>query len=167
MVPSCSISSVQVSANGTNTLLAWICLLIKFNSRAILCNLYSYWWENIQQVKPTDFCNPEDSFPTTSNQFSYQKPVSIIYQQSWLTREDPVDWKLQNMTPLWSKGHCGKAFATVSHSMLQEKLAAHGLDRCAVCWVKAAWMTGPREWWGMELHPAGSWSPVVFPWDQY
>lgn len=40
MVPSCSISSVQVSANETNTLLAWICPLIKFNSRAILCNLY-------------------------------------------------------------------------------------------------------------------------------
>ncbi|KAK4819814.1 hypothetical protein QYF61_011833 [Mycteria americana] len=27
------------------------------------------------------------------------KPLSIIYQQSWLTREVPVDWRLPNMTP--------------------------------------------------------------------
>ncbi|NXN07228.1 PO23 protein, partial [Indicator maculatus] len=29
-----------------------------------------------------------------------------------------------------------KAFDTVSHSILLEKLAAHGLDRCTLCWVK-------------------------------
>jgi len=29
-----------------------------------------------------------------------------------------------------------KAFDTVSHSILLEKLAAHGLDRCTLRWVK-------------------------------
>ncbi|KAJ7411317.1 hypothetical protein BTVI_50392 [Pitangus sulphuratus] len=29
-----------------------------------------------------------------------------------------------------------KAFDTVSHSILLEKLVAYGLDGCTVCWVK-------------------------------
>ncbi|KAK4825713.1 hypothetical protein QYF61_002131 [Mycteria americana] len=32
------------------------------------------------------------------------KPLSIIYQQSWLTREVPVDWKLANVMPIYKKG---------------------------------------------------------------
>ncbi|GAB0199241.1 hypothetical protein GRJ2_002389500 [Grus japonensis] len=32
------------------------------------------------------------------------KPLSIIYQQSWLTKEVPVDWRLANMTPICKKG---------------------------------------------------------------
>ncbi|PKU31077.1 rna-directed dna polymerase from mobile element jockey-like [Limosa lapponica baueri] len=32
------------------------------------------------------------------------KPLSIIYQQSWITREVPVDWKLANVTPIYKKG---------------------------------------------------------------
>ena len=27
---------------------------------------------------------------------------------------------------------------------------------------KAGWLAEPRAWWGMELHPAGEGSPVVF-----
>jgi len=34
-----------------------------------------------------------------------------------------------------------KAFGSVSHSTLLEKLAAHGLDRCSLCWVKN-WLDG-------------------------
>jgi len=34
-----------------------------------------------------------------------------------------------------------KAFDTVSHSILLEKLVAHGLDRCTLCWVKH-WLGG-------------------------
>ncbi|KFQ86188.1 hypothetical protein N337_01360, partial [Phoenicopterus ruber ruber] len=33
------------------------------------------------------------------------KPLSVIYQQSWLTREVPVDWRLANVTPIYKKGH--------------------------------------------------------------
>ena len=29
------------------------------------------------------------------------KPLSIIYQQSWLTGEVPTDWKLANVTPIY------------------------------------------------------------------
>ncbi|PKU49557.1 rna-directed dna polymerase from mobile element hypothetical protein [Limosa lapponica baueri] len=32
------------------------------------------------------------------------KPLSIIYQQSWLTGEVPVDWMLANVTPICKKG---------------------------------------------------------------
>ncbi|GAB0177975.1 mitochondrial enolase superfamily member 1 [Grus japonensis] len=32
------------------------------------------------------------------------KPLSIIYQQSWLSGEVPVDWRLANVTPIHKKG---------------------------------------------------------------
>ncbi|KFQ23353.1 LINE-1 reverse transcriptase, partial [Mesitornis unicolor] len=32
------------------------------------------------------------------------KPLPIIYQQSWLTGEVPVDWILANVTPIYKKG---------------------------------------------------------------
>ncbi|KAK4817671.1 hypothetical protein QYF61_023950 [Mycteria americana] len=147
------------------------------------------------------------------------KPLSIIYQQSWLTGEVPADWRLANVTPIFKKGRkedpgnyrpvsltsvpgklmdqiilsaitrhvennqgirpsqhgfrkgrsCltnlisfydkvtrlvdegkavdvvyldfSKAFDTVSHSILLEKLAAHGLDGCTLRWVKN-WLDG-------------------------
>ncbi|GAB0209602.1 mitochondrial enolase superfamily member 1 [Grus japonensis] len=147
------------------------------------------------------------------------KPLSIIYQQSWLTGEVPVDWSLENVTPIhkkdqredsenyrpvsltlvpgkimeqiilsaimrhvqdtqvirpsqhgfvkgrsclnnlisfYDKETClvdmgkavdvvyldfSKAFDTVSHSILLEKLAAHGLDGCTLRWVKN-WLDG-------------------------
>ncbi|KAK4824180.1 hypothetical protein QYF61_011477 [Mycteria americana] len=37
-----------------------------------------------------------------------------------------------------------KAFDTVSHSILWEKLAAHGLDGCTLCWVKN-WLDGRAQ----------------------
>ncbi|GAB0180519.1 hypothetical protein GRJ2_000517200 [Grus japonensis] len=40
-----------------------------------------------------------------------------------------------------------KAFDTVSHSILLEKLAAHGLDEHTLCWVKTGWMSAPKELW--------------------
>ncbi|KAK4826044.1 hypothetical protein QYF61_003943 [Mycteria americana] len=145
------------------------------------------------------------------------KPLSIIYQQSWLTGEVPADWRLANVTPIFKKGwkedprnyrpvsltpvpgklmeqiilsaitwhvednqgikasqhgfrkgrSCltnlisfydkvtrlvdegkavdvvyldfSKAFDTVSHSILLEKLAAHGLDGVVVNGVHSSW----------------------------
>jgi len=32
------------------------------------------------------------------------KPLSIIYQQSWLTGEVPDDWRFTNVTPIYKKG---------------------------------------------------------------
>ncbi|GAB0202180.1 mitochondrial enolase superfamily member 1 [Grus japonensis] len=51
---------------------------------------------------------------------------------------------------------CSKAFDTISHSILLEKLAAHGLDECTLCWVKS----GQAQ----RLVPNGvksSWWPVT------
>ncbi|GAB0181547.1 mitochondrial enolase superfamily member 1 [Grus japonensis] len=165
------------------------------------------------------------------------KPLSIIYQQSCLTGEVPVDWKLANVTPIYKKGwkedlgnyrsvslisvlgkvtkqiilsvitwhiqdnqvirpsqhgfmkgRCcltnlisfydkvtrlvdegkvvdvvyldfSKAFDTVSHSILPEKLAAHGLDRCTLHRVKN-WLDG----WAQRVVVNGvksSWWPVT------
>ncbi|PKU28520.1 rna-directed dna polymerase from mobile element jockey-like [Limosa lapponica baueri] len=60
-----------------------------------------------------------------------------------------------------------KAFDTVSHSILLEKLAAYGLDRSSLCWVKNWLKAGPRECWGMELNPVGGRSRVVSPRARY
>ncbi|KAK4831654.1 hypothetical protein QYF61_018621 [Mycteria americana] len=141
------------------------------------------------------------------------KPLSIIYQQSWLTGEVPADWRLANVMPIFKKGQKEdpgnyrpvsltsvpgklmeqiilsaitrhvennqgikpsqhgfrkgrscltslisfynkvtrlvdeerlKAFDTVSHSILLEKLAAHGLDGCTLRWVKN-WLDGRAQ----------------------
>ena len=32
------------------------------------------------------------------------KPLSVIFQQSWLTGDVLVDWKLANVTPIFKKG---------------------------------------------------------------
>ncbi|KAK4809039.1 hypothetical protein QYF61_027876 [Mycteria americana] len=146
------------------------------------------------------------------------KPLSVIYQQSWLTGEVPVDWRLANVTPIFKKGQedpgnyrpvsltsvpgklmeqiilsaitwhvednqgikpsqhgfrkgrscltnliCfydkvtrlvdeGKAVDVVYlvtsvkplTFILLEKLAAHGLDGCTLCWVKN-WLDGRAE----------------------
>ena len=37
-----------------------------------------------------------------------------------------------------------KAFDIVSHSILLEKLVAHRLDRCTLCWVKN-WLDGRAQ----------------------
>ncbi|PKU45836.1 rna-directed dna polymerase from mobile element jockey-like [Limosa lapponica baueri] len=39
----------------------------------------------------------------------------------------------------------GKVFDTVPHSVLLEKLANHGIDKCTLHWVKTSWMAVPRE----------------------
>ena len=52
-----------------------------------------------------------------------------------------------------------KAFDSVSHSTLLEKLAAHGLGRCSLCWVKN-WLDGQAQ--GVVVNGVRScWWPVT------
>ncbi|TRZ19383.1 hypothetical protein HGM15179_007711 [Zosterops borbonicus] len=58
-----------------------------------------------------------------------------------------------------------KAFDTVFHGIPLEKLEAHGLDRCSLCWVRN-WLDG----WGQRLvvnSAVSSWQPVIIavPWE--
>ncbi|KAK4821662.1 LOW QUALITY PROTEIN: hypothetical protein QYF61_027130 [Mycteria americana] len=165
------------------------------------------------------------------------KPLSILYQQSWLTGEVPVDWRLANVTPIYKKGwkedpgnyrpvsltllpgrvmeqiilsaimqhvqdnqvirpsqhgfmkgrSCltnlissydkatrlvdegkavdvgyldfNKAFDTVSHSILLEKLAVLDLDGCTLRWVKN-WLDGQAQRVVMN-GGYSSWRPVT------
>ncbi|NXM04136.1 RTJK polymerase, partial [Tyrannus savana] len=52
-----------------------------------------------------------------------------------------------------------KAFDTISHSILLEKLAAHGLDRGTLCWVRN-WLEG-RAQRVLVNGAASSWQPVT------
>ncbi|GAB0183634.1 mitochondrial enolase superfamily member 1 [Grus japonensis] len=107
------------------------------------------------------------------------KPLSNIYQQSWLTREVPVDWKLVNLPPIYMKEDLGNyrpaslilvlgkvmeqiilsaitwhiqdnqvirpsQHGFMKGSIVLEKLAAHGLDGCVLCWVKN-WLDGQTQ----------------------
>ena len=60
-----------------------------------------------------------------------------------------------------------KAFDTVPHNILMEKLAAHSLDGRTLRWVKHCWTAGPKELWSTELNPVGAQSQVVSPRAQY
>ncbi|GAB0205040.1 mitochondrial enolase superfamily member 1 [Grus japonensis] len=164
------------------------------------------------------------------------KPLSIIYQQSWLSGEIPVDWRVADVMPIYKKGQkenlgnyrpvsltlvpgkimewfilsaimwrvqdnrvirpsqhgfmkgrsCltnlisfydmvtrlvdegqavdvvyldfSKVFDTISHSILLEKLAAHGLDGHALYWVKNC-----LDGWAQRVVNGvkSSWQPVT------
>ena len=52
-----------------------------------------------------------------------------------------------------------KAFDAVPHNLLMEKLAAHGLDGCTLCWVKH-WLDGRAQRVVVNgVEP--SWQPVM------
>ena len=63
------------------------------------------------------------------------KPLSIIYQQSWLTREVPVDWKLANVIPIHKKGWKEDAgnYRPVSVTLLSGKVIEH-IVLSAITW---------------------------------
>jgi len=52
-----------------------------------------------------------------------------------------------------------KAFDTDSHSILLEKLAAHGLDGCTLCWIKN-WLNGQARR-AVLNGVKSSWRPVT------
>ncbi|KAK4815820.1 hypothetical protein QYF61_007429, partial [Mycteria americana] len=52
------------------------------------------------------FVGPDEIHPRVLKELAdvLTKPLSIIYQQSWLTGEVPADWRLVNVTPIFKKG---------------------------------------------------------------
>ncbi|PKU39050.1 rna-directed dna polymerase from mobile element jockey-like [Limosa lapponica baueri] len=50
--------------------------------------------------------------------------LSIIYQQSWLNREVPVDWRLANVMPIYKKGRKEdpRNYRHVSLTLVPEKI---------------------------------------------
>ncbi|GAB0203778.1 hypothetical protein GRJ2_002843400 [Grus japonensis] len=61
------------------------------------------------------------------------KPLSIIYQQSWLTGEVPVDWRLANAMPIHKKGwkEGPENYKPVSLTLVLGKVMEHIL-LCAI-----------------------------------
>ncbi|KAK4810917.1 hypothetical protein QYF61_013325 [Mycteria americana] len=49
---------------------------------------------------------PDEIHPRVLKELAEEltKPLSIIYQQSWLTAEVPADWRLANVMPIFKKG---------------------------------------------------------------
>ncbi|OWK64314.1 hypothetical protein RLOC_00013616 [Lonchura striata] len=57
----------------------------------------------------------------------FAKSLSIIYQQSWLSREVPDDWKLDSVTPIYKKGQKENSgnYRPVSMTSLPSKIMEH------------------------------------------
>ncbi|GAB0207436.1 mitochondrial enolase superfamily member 1 [Grus japonensis] len=86
------------------------------------------------------------------------RPLSIIFEKSWLSSEVPTDWKRGNITPIFQKGKkkdkgkatdiiyldlC-KAFDTVPHDILVSKLERHGFDGWTTWWIRN-WLDGRTQ----------------------
>ncbi|XP_064032416.1 uncharacterized protein LOC135192961 [Pogoniulus pusillus] len=193
----------------------------------------------LSHLDPHKSMGPDGIHPRVLRELAAElaKPLSIIYQQSWLTGEVPEDWKMANVIPIHKKGRkeepenyrpvsltsvpgkvmeqvilgaitkhlqdsqgirasqhgfrkgrsCltnlisfydqvtrlvnvgkavdvvyldfSKAFDTVCHKKLLAKLAAHGLDRFTLCWIKN-WLDGRAQ--RVVVNGAtSSWQPVT------
>lgn len=75
-----------------------------------------------------------------TNLFSYDQVTHLVDE------EKPVDVAFQD----------SKAFDRLSHRILLEKLAAHGLERWNRCCIKDDRMTKPREWQWIVVHPVSA-----------
>lgn len=90
--------------------------------------------------------------------------------QTWSSSvtEWPTEWMKENAMHVVYLG-LSKAFYTIPHSILLEKMSAQDMDGCAVGWVQN-WMDGQaREWWWMEWHPVGGgheWCSPGLSWGQ-
>ncbi|KAJ7396321.1 hypothetical protein BTVI_146403 [Pitangus sulphuratus] len=60
----------------------------------------------LSHLDPHKSMEPDGIHPRVMRELAegLAKPLSIIYQQSWLTGEVPDDWKSANVTPIHKKG---------------------------------------------------------------
>ena len=75
-------------------------LLLFLTRKRILCKK-----DPIQAVRMME--GPQDPRVPRELVEVLTKLLSIIYQQSWLTREVPADWRLANVMPIYKKGWKG------------------------------------------------------------
>ena len=74
------------------------------------------------------------------------KPLSIIFQQSWLTGDAPVDWKLANMTTIFKKGRKNDpgsyrpiSFTSVPGKVMERIISGTIMDQLKVNqWIRAS-----------------------------
>jgi len=100
---------------------------------------------------------------TQDNQVIWPSQHGFMKGRSCLTNLNSV---YDQVTCLVDKGKAldvvyldfSKAFDTVSHSILLEKLAAHGLDECTLCWIKK-WLDGQAQ--RVVNGVKSSWRPVM------
>jgi len=67
----------------------------------------------------------------------FTKPLSMIYQVSWLIREFPVDWKLANVMPVYKKGRKEDpenyrfgTLTSVPGKIMEPSIILNSLTRC-------------------------------------
>ncbi|KFO86024.1 RNA-directed DNA polymerase from mobile element jockey, partial [Buceros rhinoceros silvestris] len=62
--------------------------------------------ELLHSLNVQKFMRPDEIHPRILRELAeaLAKPLSIIYQQSWLTGEVPADWRLGNVMPIYKKG---------------------------------------------------------------
>ncbi|KAK4826708.1 hypothetical protein QYF61_010923 [Mycteria americana] len=84
------------------------------------------------------------------------KPLSILYQQSWLTREVPVDWRLANVTPIYKKGrkealgnYRPVSLTSVPGKVMEQIILSASMrhvqdNQCTLRWVKN-WLGGQAQ----------------------
>jgi len=60
----------------------------------------------LQHLDVRKLMGPDGIHPKVLRELAEElaKPPSIIYRQSWLSGEVPVDWRLANVTPIYKKG---------------------------------------------------------------
>uniref|UniRef100_A0A8B9SW13 Reverse transcriptase domain-containing protein n=1 Tax=Anas platyrhynchos TaxID=8839 RepID=A0A8B9SW13_ANAPL len=60
----------------------------------------------LRQLDVHKLMGPDGIHPMVPRELAEElaKPLSIIYQQSWLSGEVPVGWRLANVTPIYKKG---------------------------------------------------------------
>jgi len=58
------------------------------------------------EVEEDKSIGPDGIYPRVLRELAEElaKPLSIIYQQSWLTGEVPDDWRIASVTPIYKQG---------------------------------------------------------------
>lgn len=77
-------------------------------------------------------------------------PLSITYQQFWLTRKIPDKWRLANGLSIYRKGQREDLgnYRSVSLTLMLGKITELIiLEKCTLCGIRSGWMARPRDWW--------------------